>query len=172
MLVARVADRTGRETLDFGIASGLGWIVGYLGVWSGKWLFSAMVLGRDRVIDDIRDTIGVRLSGDNALVDEAFGSAIEANFDRWLGRPLTITLLGIAAVVGVGVTTRAVRRYGWRSQTPVVVAALPAVVPLFWYEVASNHSQIHEWFTYRSLPIALGVILLAVLTRPAPVGVT
>jgi hypothetical protein len=54
----------------------------------------------------------------------------------------------------------------------MLAAAIPAVIPFVWYEATSNHSQIHEWFTYRSLPIALGVVLLAVLTRPTPAGVT
>ncbi|NIR40405.1 MAG: hypothetical protein GWN79_22595, partial [Actinobacteria bacterium] len=49
----------------------------------------------------------------------------------------------------------------------------PALVPFAWFEILSNHSQIHHWYTYRSLPIALGVLLLAVLAdadRPAEPG--
>lgn len=164
MLVARVSGQAAKQTLLLGITSGLGWIVGYLGMWTGKWVFSAIVLGGDRVIDDVRDTIGRRMSGDSTLVDDTFGSAIRANFDRWLDQPLTRTVLWISLAIVIGVTAAAVRRDGWRTQAVVGAAALPALVPLIWYEVASNHSQIHEWFTYRSLPIALGVVLLAVLT--------
>ena len=47
------------------------------------------------------------------------------------------------------------------------IAATPALLPFVWFEIASNHSQIHYWFTYRSIPIALGVALLAVLTGNA-----
>ena len=60
-----------------------------------------------------------------------------------------------------------VRRPARETATRAVVAAA-ALVPFIWFEIASNHSQIHAWFTYRSIPMAIGVVLMTSLaTQPA-----
>ena len=38
---------------------------------------------------------------------------------------------------------------------------------MIWFEMLRNHSQIHVWFTYRSIPLALGIVAAA-LVIPLP----
>jgi putative effector of murein hydrolase LrgA (UPF0299 family) len=52
-------------------------------------------------------------------------------------------------------------RHGVRGLATFAAVALPALVVPAWYCVLSNHSQIHAFFVYRSLPAAVGVLLLA-----------
>ena len=37
-----------------------------------------------------------------------------------------------------------------------------------WYEVLSNHSQVHAFFTYRSVPAAVGVVVAASVLAAVP----
>ncbi len=63
----------------------------------------------------------------------------------------------------------AVRRGGWQRLGVAALLAAPALLVPAWYEVLSNHSQVHAFFTYRSVPAALGVLVAACLvaaTRP------
>jgi hypothetical protein len=39
--------------------------------------------------------------------------------------------------------------------------ALPVAITPIWFEVLRNHSQIHDWFTYRSLAVSGGVLAVA-----------
>jgi hypothetical protein len=56
-------------------------------------------------------------------------------------------------------------RRGW--DRAIIVA--PVLIIVIWYELLRNHSQIHYWFTYRSVAVGIGVIavgLLSQLTSP------
>ena len=55
-----------------------------------------------------------------------------------------------------------------RSLSTAGLIASPLLVLLAWLLVFNNHNEIHYWFEYRSLPMALGVILMA-LHAPAAV---
>ena len=56
----------------------------------------------------------------------------------------------------------AYRRSGTSALKWLGLLALPSFIPLIWLEVLSNHSQIHQHFTYRALPFASGLLLLVV----------
>lgn len=169
-LVGLAAFQAGKpliETMGWTMLAGVGWIVGYLGMWFGKWAYAGIVLGPQMVYDDVTDTIGRRLDGDTEFSDPGFGNAISDNLDAFRDRPFAaLVVLATVLIVAAG----AARRSPSESMARGVIAAT-ALVPFTWFEVASNHSQIHAWFTYRSIPMALGVVLMATLaTRPESVS--
>lgn len=172
LLAGRIAGLRPGRLVHLGLLSGAGWLAGYAGMWASKWVLAAIWLGRQRVVDDVRDTIEFRLDGESPYSEQGLGIAVGDNMSYWLDRPLTGLLLVVAAAI-VLARLRAVVRRGTSALTDIGAAALPALVPFAWFEILSNHSQIHHWYTYRSLPIALGVLLLAVLAdadRPAEPG--
>ena len=59
-------------------------------------------------------------------------------------------------------------RTGSTHRLERLVLIVPAVLPLLWWEVMSNHSQVHAWFTYRSIAFALGLVATVALL---PLGV-
>lgn len=169
-LVGLAAFQAGKpliETMGWTMLAGVGWIVGYLGMWFGKWAYAGIVLGPQMVYDDVTDTIGRRLDGDTEFSDPGFGNAISDNLDAFRDRPFAaLVVLATVLIVAAG----AARRSPSESMARGVIAAT-ALVPFIWFEVASNHSQIHAWFTYRSIPMALGVVLMATLaTRPESIS--
>ncbi|MFT5203868.1 MAG: hypothetical protein ACI9C1_003271 [Candidatus Aldehydirespiratoraceae bacterium] len=154
-----------------GIAAGVGWIVGYAGMWAGKWAFAASVLGYDVVRSDVTDSVRERVNGDSPWSEDRFGAAIDANVDAWFEIPFTRVVLLLSVLVLAKAIWSRLRNRTVRSDSiaGVLIAIVPALLPFVWFEFASNHSQVHAWFTYRSIPLALGIGMLALLTpEPKP----
>ena len=159
---SRVGWDRSRTAMVGGIAAA-SWLVGYGASWVVKWFLAALVIGFSEALDAVRDQIGFRLDGEHAEVDESIGSAMDANFDTWFAEPLfgRAGLVLLAAALGVACVA-AYRRSGTSALKWLGLLALPSFIPLIWLEVLSNHSQIHQHFTYRALPFASGYLLLVV----------
>lgn len=169
-LVGVVAHLDGQDTREIGTAqavAAVSWLVGFCWMWASKWLIAAIVLGGRRVWDDVTGQAELRLSGGQEGVTDGIGQATARNLEVWLDRPLGIAVtMVVVAVVVVRVTQ--LGRAEVVHRLPIVA---PAIIPVIWWEVMSNHSQVHAWFTYRSLPVALGLVaavaLLPVVTSHA-----
>ena len=51
-----------------------------------------------------------------------------------------------------------------------LIIASPAVIPLVWYEILKNHSQVHVWFTYRSIALVIGIVAAAAVIGLRPLA--
>jgi hypothetical protein len=140
-------------------------------MWIWKWVFAAIALGPERVVDDVRSQVEFRLAGDYEGVSDSPVRGLTSNVEYWWDRPLTplVVVAVLAVVVFVAVRNRR------RLSGQVAVCAAIVVVPfVLWYLALSNHNQIHVWLTYRSIPLAFGALGALVLaaaaapTRPAP----
>lgn len=158
-MVAYGAGRRASEIAAWNLLAGVGWFVGYAGMWVGKWAFAVTVLGWQQVADDVSSSVRQRLDGSSPWAQPGFGNAIDANVEVFVGRPFVGTLLALTVVIGgVRVAQRA-----WADLLARLAVAVAGGVVFVWFEVASNHSQVHAWFTYRSLPAAMGIVLMAFL---------
>ncbi|MEZ5184648.1 MAG: hypothetical protein R2720_02790 [Candidatus Nanopelagicales bacterium] len=142
--------------------AGFVWGIGYTATWISKWLISATVFGIDAVYSQIQSMIAFRISGDYGTVEKRFGAATQANWDTWMHLDTLVTLAVVVCLLVTGVAFGlTIRRrpacLGWMAAFSAV-----SLVPFAWYEIVSNHSQIHAWFTFRSLPASLGVLMLGV----------
>jgi len=158
-----------KTTIPFIISLGAAamWAFGYAATWVMKWLLAAITIGFDTVRSDVADVVGFRLQGEWGEMSTAFGNAITANIREWLAFPLSVPVLIVALLSIVSMLLLAFRRIGIRSIQYAAVLGWPLLLLPIWYETLSNHSQIHVWFTYRSIPMAIGLALtvsLAVLT--------
>lgn|GEM_PF-3778032 len=145
------------------LALGAFWGVGYVGLWVAKILIASAVLDFP-VWRDVTEAALFRLRGASENVDSFFpGAAIYENFAAlktfW-------GLIAIGAFVIMPLATR-VQRARWVSiwREGRVFLAI-ALIPLFWLELASNHSQIHAAFTQ------LNLVLLFMLSMVVLVGRT
>ncbi|MGQ7294982.1 hypothetical protein [Quadrisphaera sp. KR29] len=139
------------------------WPVAYGVTWASRWVIAAAVQGPG-VFTAVREKSAERLDGARASVDPSFGTPTAANTAWWLDTvPTARALLAVAAVVVVLALAVAVRRRGAGALLLAAVLAAPALVVPAWYEVLSNHSQVHAFFTYRSVPAAVGVVVSACL---------
>ncbi len=164
----------GRRSLVATVA----WIIGYSWMWFSKWLLAATVYGVSTVGSTISDQVTFRLDGENEYREQVTGILgttrynISASRYGWLSEPLAIPMLiGLVIAAAYFIFSRVMQREHSRTRRgwdrAIIVA--PVLIIVSWYELLRNHSQIHYWFTYRSVAVGIGVIavgLLSQLTNP------
>ncbi len=142
--------------LSRGVSLGVGWSIGYVTMWVAKWILAALVVGYDEVRKDITGQVSFRLTGEHELVSTDLLAATRDNLNFFLGQPFAWPLVvgsGALAVVSVG-------RYLLRTGdiiSPLILLS-PVAIPAIWYEMMSNHTQIHNWITFRACAISVGTI--------------
>lgn len=169
LLAARARnDAHAARTFRWAIAGGASWLVGYAGAWAGKWAATSLVLGPATVLADVRDTAGLRIGGEFEGGADVFGAAIGRNLAWWAGP------LPKVAIAAIALAVLAVVVFRWRRvdlRTWALLASPVTILPV-WYEVLRNHSQLHAWFTYRSLGMASGILLAAWWLAQQPTAAT
>lgn len=123
------------------------WLAGYAGLWTAKFALSAAVIG-PAAIGDVMAAAANRIGGDWESVKHFPGAATLENFEAF--KPLW----GGAALLLFFILPFARQR---RRRTALLLArrapafAVLAFAPFVWFEVLSNHSQIHGLFTHAIL---------------------
>ena len=157
--VAQVRTGDWRETWRTVLAVGAAWPLAFGVTWVSRWAIGALGQGFS-VFSRVQEVSRFRLDGGD--VSHAFGAGLVANWEFWTGASVTaVPVVVVASVLVAGLVLLAVHRHGPAGVLAFAGVGLPALVVPAWYCVLSNHSQIHAFFTYRSLPAAVGVVLLA-----------
>lgn len=160
---AASSDRRASASLAALGASAAGWIMGYAGSWIARWVIAVAAFG-DRALQEILSVVALRLQGDYAdLVTPGLGQPTSKNLAFWWTTiPLTRVVVVASALAMIVALILLCARRDKRGLVLAAIAASPILLVFVWYELLSNHSQIHTWFTYRSLPAALGIATAAV----------
>lgn len=163
-----------RPVLLAAAAAGAGWLAGYAGTWVAKWIISAALFGPSKVWNTIRSVIGLQ-SGGNHL--NGIGNRLKVpfvdTFQLWEHRPfVSAHLLVAVAVLTAGAGALIIIRHGWSEFGVRAATAVGALVVPVWFVVVARQTVIQDFYSYRSLAVALGIVLagLAVRPRPAPVA--
>lgn len=152
----------------------LAWIVGYTWMWFSKWLLAAVVYGVSTVKSTISDQVTFRLDGASEYRERVTGilGTTRYNFSAsqygWLSEPLAIPiLLGLVIAAADFVYSRFIlRKYSHPTRDwDRVILVAPVLIIVIWYELLRNHSQIHYWFTYRSIAVGIGVIAVVLVMQ-------
>lgn len=163
MLVQHQRRSTLKPLLMSGVAAGAGWGFGYGWVWFTKWVAIATIVGPTAVIENIRGIVSFRINGETEVADGGFLAASSSNIGYWVENEFAIAGLGFEAVVIAVALLLMIRRLPTsRSIEAASIKRLSALaaaglLPFVWYEFASNHSLIHDWFMFRAVALALGL---------------
>jgi hypothetical protein len=149
----------GRKLFGAGVVASLTWFLGFAMTWAAKWMVAGVVVGFGEVVDNVREQVAFRITGEHASVVDAFGQATTMNVEYWFDRPLGF-LIPVALIAVIFLALRGWRREILQPSYLVLLFGL-TMAPFVWYEALSSHSQIHHWITYKSLPLALGALLFA-----------
>jgi hypothetical protein len=126
-------------------------------MWSSKWVLATLAVGVDEVVDNVKSQIEFRISGEHEGTTGRRTGGLTDNLAEWWSRPLTPwVVVGLVAIFVIVVVRARVSRRPWVAAA--ACAAIVAVPVVGWYVVLNNHSQIHAWMVYRSLPLAAGGI--------------
>ena len=136
----------------WGIACVLTWLV--------KWLFNSFVLNENMLLQAYQQIL-LRISNpielnDGTVMEASYIIALTVNllmlrlpfsstlFLFMIGSLLVLVVIGRIAIPNCNTNREYLRRL-----------LLLALLPCVWYVVIKNHSQIHYWYTYRSLIVTI-----------------
>ena len=133
-------------------ACGIGWAMGYAGMWALKWLLVDMI-SEYSTIWGLFTQIFLRTSNNGGKISRV-GVALK-NLNVILAKPgylLLIAVTGVAALISVAKACSGRKiRFDVRSLMLLIVA----VVPFVWYLVMANHSNDHTYYTYRNVTMSV-----------------
>ena len=140
----------------------ISWGVGYVGMWSGKWLISQILTGHETFTDAIHQ-IFVYSQINNALTQAGWQisslGAVQRNIAVFGHGPIRIFIF-VAIIFLLYFLIRYRRVITHRKILPYL---FPAALPFVWYAVASGHSHIHAFFTYRGLAATVFALFCMVI---------
>lgn len=148
-----------RSTAGAQARAALLWAAGFVGVWIIKFASAAVALGTDETLSNLQKAIEFRVSGAYESVQQSIGHATLANLGFWLGTFPSASVAFLAVIVAAAASVFTWSRLGRHHlSNAAALLAIPALIVPVWYELLRNHSQLHNWFTYRQLAGALGIV--------------
>lgn len=145
---------TWRSGIAFIFMNSVAWTLGYGLTWFAKWCIGSVILGRN-VIKEGMESVLFRTEGSAEFPIDRIGTVIQ-NLKIMFPKG-AVLILGLLCVVWIIHLLR--RHETWKRMAECIPVLLCAVFPLIWYCVLANHSQIHSYFTYRSLEVSVFAIL-------------
>lgn len=153
-----------RDLVRHGLAVGAVWPLAWAATWASRWALAVLALGWETASTDIGGQVESRLDLEAAGVVDRVGAATWINLGYWWETSSTAPVLVLLTLVTVVVLLAAAARSGVLRPAPLLLLCAPALVVPVWYELFSNHSQIHVPFTYRYVPAVLSLLLFAAVT--------
>ncbi len=129
----------------------ISWGIGYVGMWSSKWVIASILTDED-VIQGAIDQVKHRTGHFNE--DYTWFSTLKLN----LGACNTKAMLAVFVCLGVYMVIAGVIRYrktGTKMLPGTAAILAVAAYPFLWYYCTLNHSSAHSYFTWRELAISV-----------------
>ena len=150
------------KNIRFVISCGFSWGLSYGMTFLTKWILVSWVTGENRMTQAI-SSAELRFGGDLTVYSMPFWkqvpSAVAANLTTLFGGTkrveMSLVCLGTAGVLLLGSAVFYLLRAEQKRRDIAAVLLLIALIPYVRYMVLSNHSYLHEFFTYRAQAAAV-----------------
>ncbi|MGN0981717.1 MAG: hypothetical protein ACI4O0_02375 [Candidatus Limivicinus sp.] len=137
------------------LLAGLGtaWLIGYGGMWAGKWV-AASLLTENNVIRDALEAVKMRSGGSVKDREIPLWQTFACNVGQILKNPAAILVIfATAACFLRGIVKGEGKKLFTEADAVLLLAAL---LPLVWYSAVQNHSFVHaRLFTWREILISV-----------------
>lgn len=156
MIFMLMREASWRRSVKLVILGSLSWIVGYGGMWAGKWLLGSVITGQNIFAD------ALYRAGEysNMQYDEGTVSHMQVIFKNvqvLLRYPILFLAIAVLAwYIWRFVRSRETLKVSYIEALPFL---LIAAAPVCWYVALGTHSYIHYWFTYRNLCVSVFAVL-------------
>lgn len=155
-------ERNLKSTATWGVLAAVVWPAAFGLTWVFRWIFGAVFMGIGETIAMVQQNVGFRTGGSHSGVSDVFGAGVASNVAYWWEMIPTAPYVFFGCLIAAAIALALAFRRGGVDRLKVAgVLALPMLIPPFWYIVVSNHSQIHEFFVNRGVPVALAVVTAA-----------
>ena len=137
------------------------WLLGYLGMWAGKWAVGSILTGENIFRDALATMQERSVNADDAGDVIPFTSGFLACLHMILN---PVYLLTFAAAFGVSLCATLRRAQGCCPllSRPRLMLGLTALMPVVWTLCICNHSLVHSFHVYRTLSSSFFPLVLAV----------
>lgn len=163
MIFLLMREKSWKCALKLVIAGSIAWIIGYAGMWCGKWLIGSIITGQNIFKNALfRAGRYTGMTYEGAKISHL--QIIFKNIQVLMKYPV---LLG-----GIGVLIYYIRNFikakkAEETYKLSIVEGVPyiiiALAPICWYLAAGTHSYIHYWFTYRELCVSVFAALACIV---------
>lgn len=162
--------QTLRATLTTTVSVSVVWPLTFAATWISRWVIAAIILGPDVTWRAVRANIERRTRGAYEGVSDVPGAGVVTNVGYWIIHVPTwwLVLVGCMLTIVFGLI-RVAKVNGSTGFKLVGILCLPVFAIPLWYLALSNHSQLHEFFTSRGVPLVLGIAAAASLAAAQPV---
>ena len=140
---------------------GVCWGVGYIGMWSLKWIICGMITGVN-VLENAQSAIQLRTSRSYNGKTFSLFNCVKTCFDQFTKTPCTYMVCAYCLWKSI-MTVK-----NWRknriSTSGYLNICIPfvliALLPLAWYAMALNHSSIHIYFTNKAISVSVFALMI------------
>lgn len=152
MIFILMKEKSWGNAIKIVILGSIAWIIGYAGMWSGKWLIGSVLTG-ENFFQSALARANEYSDWENVTLPELVWRNVRV-LVKW---PIIIAGTEIILWKGKNIL-KAVKEYQTflKGMIPFVIIA---IAPFVWYVAAGMHSYIHYWFTYRELCVSVFAVL-------------
>lgn len=129
----------------------LGWVIGYFGIWVGKWAWGSLVTGQN-LFKSAMEAAESRSSASAFSEEISRFSPVKEAFNVMFSWPVCVLLI-IALIVLVVMLIMKKIRVHKQKMVDNLWMLLVGLAPIAWYVVFANHSESHIFFTFRTLSV-------------------
>lgn len=144
-----------RDTFCRGVKICFSWGIGYIGMWSAKWIIGSLVLGQNILTlasEKLLERSSANVFAGKTLM-MTFYVTLSTNIKAFIRTPATLFLV-VYFVVLLILALHDHKKYTYRisqAMQSVFPFFVLACIPIVWYLCTANHSFIHNWFTHKAL---------------------
>ena len=153
------SERTEKKYADM-LVNGFCWSLGYLGMWTEKWIMASILTENDIIQNAIR---AVReRTGTVSLEGGAYYGVLSCEAENYLAffrTPVTVLAVGFAAYIILKYVRR-IKAEPEKTMQTVLPFVLVGLLPAVWYTLTLNHSTNHFWFTNKACVVSFLAALL------------
>lgn len=145
------SDKIQKQLVSFLKISGA-WGCGYVCMWAGKWVLGSIVLKRN-ILKDAASVFLTRSGYETASENFTYFDVLSMNLSVRKDFLYAILMFIVVCMI-VGIHHKV------KIQLNHLFFIIYALFPFGWYLIATNHSYIHYWFTYREMAITVYALSL------------
>ncbi|MCC6095227.1 MAG: hypothetical protein LIV24_09470 [Eubacterium sp.] len=139
------------------------WLIGYAGMWAGKWLMATCITGENILKDALDQAEERSVGGEVSGLGSGPFAGIRRAFEAVDGKFFAIVAFVVIVLALLAIVFKKYRIQLDRNK--VFSLALVCLYPFVWYMVLWNHSVIHNWMAYRELVISVfGVLCIGAVS--------
>ena len=147
------------------LTNSLLWLLGYGGMWAGKWVCASMLTEQNVIADGLKNVLG-RTGGEVQAKSIGITQVIWQNLQNYVNPMGKLLVLLLLTVLLWALISKRVRFcLSWQKVLPLLAVAL---YPAVWYIALRNHSMIHAYMTHRDLAVTVCALCCGVSASLQP----